>query len=51
MAANYLNPTVVSLDSHQAAFLLRLFSHFARFDYSVGLPNTDSSTDPDLLCT
>jgi hypothetical protein len=50
-AADYAGPTEVSLDSRQAAFLLHLSSHSDHSDYSVGLPNTDSSIDPDLLCT
>ena len=51
MAANYVSPIEVSLISRQAAFPLHLSSHFVRFDYCVGWPNTVSSTDPDLLCT
>jgi hypothetical protein len=51
MAADYVRPTEVSLVSRQAAFLLYLSSHSVRFDYSVGWPNTVSSTDPYLLCT
>ena len=51
MAANYASPTEVSLVSRQAAFPLHLPSHFVRFDYCVGWPNTVSSADPDLLCT
>ena len=51
MAADYVSPTEVSLVSRQAAFPLHLSSHFVRFDYCFGWPNTVSSTAPDLLCT
>jgi hypothetical protein len=50
-AADYLSPSEVSSGSHQVAFLLHLSSQFVRFDYSVGLPNIDSSADLYLLCT